>query len=361
MTNALYSYASKLPEKCASINKKFGGGRGTAYTTPVPNKASKGRRTVPKKAATLPRAKSTAPGSRGTTAEPLSLLAAEGILVPKTTRGGTLNSRSFTKKIVEMDNRPVQKKVNEELKRAISALTKPNRIAVASELVDDAEKRLAKTTSRSMFHQRISLCPIASAYFTTEPKKTTNMPAPDVHVAATPKKQKKDLFASSYPELFDASREFLAPNENGASRRLSTSEVMATPPPNRQSRPQAQPFSDDGGVVLATPRRSLFAELKHSAVQQPKVQPRPVPVFETPQKKPPLTPGFWSPCGGVALAEETPLKIPHTPLNVDNRTTEKKQGKTRREPVDSFQENADPGETSIYDALGWDDDALYLA
>lgn len=168
MADALYSYASKLPEKCASINKKFGGGRGISsskppFATPQPNKTPESRRTVSKKASTLPRANtttSTAPESRGTTVEPLSLLAAEGILVPKMTRGGTLNSRSFTKKIVEMDNRPVQK-VNEELKRAISALTKPNRVAMASELVDDAEKRLAKATSRSMFPQRISLFPIA--------------------------------------------------------------------------------------------------------------------------------------------------------------------------------------------------------
>jgi len=185
------------------------------------------------------------------------------------------------------------------------------------------------------------------------------MPTPNVHVAATPKKQ-KDLFASSYPELFDASREFLAPTENGAPRRLSSSEVMATPPPRRQSRPQSQPFSDDGGVVLVTPRRSLFAELKHSAVQQPKAQPRSVPVFETPQKKPPATPGFWSPCGGVALAEETPLKIPHTPLNVGRKITEQTQRKVKKGLMDSFEENADPGGTSIYDALGWDDDALYL-
>jgi len=186
------------------------------------------------------------------------------------------------------------------------------------------------------------------------------MPTPNVHVAATPKKQ-KHLFASSYSELFDASTECLAPTENGDLRQLSSSEVMAMSPPRRQSRPQSQLFSDcDGGVVLVTPRRSLFAELKHLAVQQPKAQPHSVPVFETPQKKPPATLGFWSPCGGVVLAEVTPLKIPHTPLNVGRKITEQTQRKVKKNLMDSFEENADPGGTSIYDALGWNDDALYL-
>ena len=147
-----YSYASKLPEKCASINKKFGGGRGTSSSKPLSVVRPSKSRPPPKKTPGLSRsntAKSAAaPGSRGTTVEPLLLLAHEGATVPQATRGGTLSSKHFTKKIVEMNNKPVQRKIDEELKSAIQALTKPNRAAAASELVDDAERRLTKTTTK---------------------------------------------------------------------------------------------------------------------------------------------------------------------------------------------------------------------
>lgn len=147
------SYASKLPEKCASINKKFGGGRGVSSSKPSSVvRPPKPRLPPKKKTPGLSRSNTAtsaaAPGSRGTTVEPLLLLAHEGTSVPQATRGGTLSSRHFTKKIVEMNNKPVQRRIDEELKSAIQALTKPNRAAAASELVDDAEKRLTKTTTK---------------------------------------------------------------------------------------------------------------------------------------------------------------------------------------------------------------------
>lgn len=199
------------------------------------------------------------------------------------------------------------------------------------------------------------------------------MPANNVHVAATPRKQKRDLLAPSH----DPSKDPAVPAKADTAWRMPRSGVLDTPPPRRQSggAPIAQPFNDDGGVVLATPRRSLFAELQQSAVQQPRAQPRSVPIFATPQKKAPTTPGFWSPCGGVSLANETPLKIPgtpipatgtplkvsHTPVDITSYLGRRpmEQKLSRRESVDSLQENEDPRNntcTSIYDALGWDDD-----
>ena len=208
------------------------------------------------------------------------------------------------------------------------------------------------------------------------------MPANNVHVAATPRKQKRALPAPSCPGLFDPSKDLVALAEDDTAWRMSRSGVLDTPPPRRQpgGAPVVQPFNDDGGVILATPRRSLFAELQQSAVQQPKAQPRSVPIFATPQKpqkKAPVTPGFWSPCGGVLLASETPLKIPSTPVLANETSLKipytpvdvpshlgrgpmepKPWAKTGKESVDSLQENEDPRNntyTSIYDTLGWDD------
>lgn len=149
-------YSSKLPEKCASINKKFGG-RSAPSTASASvfrqTKPFKNSRVVVKKAPGLSRTDTAlSAGSRGTTTESLALLASEGAAAPRAIRGGTLNSKSFTKKIVQMN---VQKKADEELKNVIQALAKPNRAAAATELVDDAEKRLAKSV-RSKPHIYLS-------------------------------------------------------------------------------------------------------------------------------------------------------------------------------------------------------------
>lgn len=155
MANPLCSYASKLPDKCAYINKKFGGGRAilgpkVPSTTPRPSKTARERRVASKRPTGLTRTLTgTSISSRGTTAEPLSLIAAEGTAV-KTVRGGTLSSRNFSKQIVEVaEKKPAQKKVDEELRSVIQALKRPNRGAAAAELVDDAERRLAKPVSRN--------------------------------------------------------------------------------------------------------------------------------------------------------------------------------------------------------------------
>jgi hypothetical protein len=303
-----------------------------------PIKAPRDRRAVGRKSSDLTRSETKGSISRGTTAEPLSILAAESAAAAKTVRGGTLNSRSFTKKIVQVDNKPAQKKVEEELRNVIQALAKPNRFAAAVELAEDAERRL-KANPKSK-NRRFVTGLARGAHVITETKKPTKSLG-KVHVAATPQKRKTAFFD---PEEINPSAEPLPKHKVVA-------EVAATPPLRRQTMPPA-----DDGVVLATPRKSLFADLQRSAVQQSRAPPRSMPtdaaettIFATPVKKQSdAPPGFWSPVGGVAIAKETPLKrafavAKETPLKGDG------DRRSAQEDIDGL------GETSIYDALGWED------
>jgi len=249
------------------------------------------------------------------------LLASERAAAPRAIRGGTLNSKSFTKKIVQMN---IQKKADEELKNVIQALAKPNRAAAATELVEDAEKRLAKPV-RSMTRTFLNSQP-TNANILLEPRKTKTTSS-DVHVAATPQKRNKDIFAETFKVFHPTDHQPQAP-----SSRQAPSEIAATPPPRHATKPS----HFDDSVVLATPRKSLFAGLQRSAVHhQSKTLPRSAPIaankdatiFATPVKKQLgkfNSPGFWSPAGGVTVTKDTPLKK--------------------------------PSEASIYDALGWDEE-----
>jgi len=305
-------YSSKLPEKCASINKKFGG-RNAPSAAPAnvfrQTKHLNDRRSVAKKAPGLSRVNSAqSTDSRGSaTTESIALLASEGAAVPRAIRGGTLNSKSFTKKIVQMNT---QKKADEELKSVIQALAKPNRAAAATELVEDAEKRLAKTFRSKHPHGPPMGCE-TNANVLAEPKKLKA--SSNVHVAATPQKRNKDIFAGSLKNSRPANQQHHQP----LSSRQMPSEVAATPP----SRYATNSSHLEDGVVLSTPRKGIFAELQRSAVRQPKTVPRSAPavanedgtIFATPVKKQQSrldSPGFWSPAGGVTVATDTPLEKP---------------------------------------------------
>jgi hypothetical protein len=303
-----------------------------------PIKAPRDRRAVSRKPSGLTRSDTKGSISRGTTAEPLSILAAESAAAAKTVRGGTLNSRSFAKKIVQVDNKPAQKKVEEELRNVIQALAKPNRFAAAVELAEDAERRL-KANAKSKNRRSIAGL-IPHAHFIIGTKKPTKSLG-KVHVAATPQKRKMGFFDT----------EEVNPSAGPLPKHKAVAEVAATPPLRRQTMPPA-----GDGVVLATPRKSLFVDLQRSAIHQPRAPPRSMPtddadttIFATPVKKQSGTaPGFWSPCGGVAIAKETPLK---RALAVAKETPLKGNGDRT-----SAQGDMDGlGETSIYDALGWED------
>lgn len=144
-------YASRLPEECASINKKCGGSNSRrGIDSPRQAKMKKDKRST--KRPSLLRS-ITAPAAASLTREAsvdtlAALVAADS---RGTVRGGTLNSKSFAKREVQISSRNGQRKVDEELKEAIDALKKPNRVAAASELVDESARRLSKSKSHQIY------------------------------------------------------------------------------------------------------------------------------------------------------------------------------------------------------------------
>lgn len=137
-------YASRLPDECASINKKCGGSNSRRGVDSPSQAKPKGKRST--KRPSLFRS-ITAPAGTSVTREAsvdtlTALVAADA---RGTVRGGTLNSKSFAKREVQISSRNRQKKLDEELKEAIDALKKPNRVAAASEMVDESAKRLSKS------------------------------------------------------------------------------------------------------------------------------------------------------------------------------------------------------------------------
>lgn len=357
-------YASKLPEKCASINKKFG------VHVLSPSKPSSMIRSAKKEPRTnKPPSMNqsittwTIPHSSRANTEPLSLLAAEGASGPKTVRGGTLNSKSFTKKIVQLDTNPTQKKADEELKNVIKTLKKPNRLAVSSEIVDDAEKRLAN--ARNKYHK---------------PKKPTKSSSTNVLVSATPKKRRKGFFGSNQPGSFGSSIEFLphhsynntastAPTTETTTAISLSSAVADTPFRSPHSTTAPCWTADSDLLVLSTPQKDIFSG---PATKLPPRFARPcfttndpdAAVLATPERKPQCAPSpdCWSPFGGVnLLAQETPLKAQlcgpsrrHVAIDYDWQ-----QGvpdDDEAEQVSDDEGDVALNGVSIYDALGWDDE-----
>ena len=132
-------YASRLPELCAVIQKKIGGSNvHPASTKKTPNDAK--RRKVP----TLARSK-TAPAVTSTSRNSTP---AELIDLSKTRRKnvdlGAVAKKTLQKREVQMPSlkeKPVS--VEDELKDAIKALSKPNRVAVGAEIMDAVTRRLS--------------------------------------------------------------------------------------------------------------------------------------------------------------------------------------------------------------------------
>lgn len=65
----------------------------------------------------------------------------------KTSRGGNLNNKNLSKRVIQFEKVEV-KKIDDELQEAIQALKKPNRMAVAGELADTIEERMARAKSK---------------------------------------------------------------------------------------------------------------------------------------------------------------------------------------------------------------------
>lgn len=187
------SYSSRLPDRCAIINRKLGGPiivsppkprqlsksasfsgavsrPGAATKRPVPIKPQRSLQQIlsdererehKRRSVSISRAPSlmrsvTAPSAQGFKREGSEALSLSGIPAAEsqsnsTSRGGILNSKRFTQREVDLSSLAsitslkAKKKasIDAELKEAISALKKPNRELAGKALAETAEKRSA--------------------------------------------------------------------------------------------------------------------------------------------------------------------------------------------------------------------------
>lgn len=364
------SYASRLPEECAAINKKCGGSSSRTRTPGQPKKERKSQTKRPPvtRVSTAPAATSNA---REASVDTLAaLVAADAASLPrKNVRGGTLNCKSFAKREVQITSRSgQQKRVDEELKEAINALKKPNRIAAASVLVDESMKRVSNNKSKSHSND-LSQWKIAKK--NPESKKSARNLLAKIQVMATPKRRRTIM--PPQPSLQTVAEDssslhahdpFYAPRVlnprtlhdipgtplRRGNRRMDFDVVPATSPfqpPSETRRTATFP----GGFTTPQKKqpRSLGADLgsnfvPSSATKNPVTLPHddthPSGVSKFMEKKPfDPTDEPSSPAGGVMLYDtdaigETPCKS-FAPMA---RVVKEKK------------------EVSIYNCLGWDDD-----
>ncbi|KAL7274803.1 hypothetical protein RUND412_002278 [Rhizina undulata] len=352
-------YASRLPEKCAYINKKCGGPSAKSSKRPDPSsnfRTKKERRlsTVKKVPSfTRPFTASSATG-RDSTPSLEELIAADAAALPKTNaRGGTLNSKSFAKREVQIDSRIARKKkVDEELKDAIKVLSRPNRIAAAAEFAETAEKRAAAGAGNK------------------SKRPTTRNPLSKIQVMATPKRRRTaappnsiinqlhrpdaDPFGGGPTIPSSAWRPGVQIGETPPKRRrkynLADTVTFTNPPEIPATGQKCKSKSFDEGFV--TPQRlghrvigtglSAGNFVPSSSVKIPDSLPRSLSsmaaVPTTPVRRTLEIVTDSSPDGGVQLRsiDETPAKASL--------------------PKPMFEPKAVEQERSIYESLGWDDD-----
>jgi hypothetical protein len=240
-----------------------------------------------------------------------------------------------------------KKRVEEDLKDAITALKKPNRGLAVGGYVDDLERRGLGLSSKT--------------------KKTVNVSRKalkDIQVTATPRagKRSKDIIEQTPSRL----RNPFAREHNGDSpptssfcipssgvrpapcmvpgtvsrsilgQQMASSGIAETP----TKAPVSRSFDDSGHV-----RRAIFATPAKGFASSPpeKMKSTPGAIFATPTKKPTTAldnqPSFMpAPVFATPLKAVVPAAAPDTPVPTSSHTAEDKHGQ------------------SIYDALGWNDD-----
>lgn len=363
------SYASKLPEECKSINKKCGGrsGSSNARGNRDASNSNKDKRKLAKKAPGFTRS-ITAPAATNATREAsvdtlAALVAADAASVSKTNiRGGTLNSKSFVKRQVQISSKVVQKKkVDEELKDAINALKKPNRIAVAADIVEDAKKRLATGSNRSI--TPLTFEDMSFANSPPGPRKVPGGPLANIQVMATPKRRRTIKPQLNLPPLLEDEGD-AAPQDDflpEVANPKTQFEVASTP-----VRPlQEQRMMEDG-----VPSTSPFEVLEENAPRPPLGFAKNM--FVTPKKKPRSMGTDLGAGNSIVLA--TPKNNSGLSRSLSCSVLGSKPAQTPESSPDggvklfgsisetpvkrTLQVGASGGdeEISIYDSLGWNDD-----
>lgn len=367
-------YASRLPEECASINKKCGGSSSRqGFDLPNQAGAKKARRSAKTHTLLRPITTPTASSTREASVDTLAALVAAGSR--GIVRGGTLNSKSFAKREVQISSRGgQQKKVDEELEEAIDVLKKPNRTAVASELVDESAKRL----SQSRLHAVYPSNNMIANYF-PEFKKTTRNPLAKVQVMATPKRRRtislrhqnlpsvvEDTTEPSSHDPFDVPQ---APNSrtrcdvpatplrrNGLTRGFDTiPPTNPLGPAEDRGPPVSYPILGGFTTPQKKPHRLTGTNLGSSNFILSTIKAREILHRSPPQPAAPLVAptsapqnpsrpmdDISSPVGGVRLFNDDAVgETPSKPTTIPAMLKIAADGRR---------------EVSIYDSLGWDDD-----
>lgn len=177
-------YSSRLPEICATIQKKIGN------TTPLPGSA-----TTPliglkrRKTSSLSRSK-TAPV---TTLSSRNATPSDLLNLPKSNSKpvdlGAVAKKTLQKREVQMPTLNLKAAVNvdEELKDAIKAVAKPNRVAAGVEMMDAITKRFSASRSKLI---TVYLAKNKPSYLRLETKKPLRNPnLNNILVHATPSKK----------------------------------------------------------------------------------------------------------------------------------------------------------------------------
>lgn len=410
---------SRLPEQAASINKRLGGPVAASpakrkATKPPPTSHKSGepsepdakkRRTLGRVAtdtikhpthrptATLQRSSTDSallPGLKREASEvPLSAIPFQRSPSTASNRQALSQFNRLSKREVDLTTKSAtalakisrQKRVEEELKEAISTLKKPNRGAAVGGYVEDVEKRGLGATNRSR-----------------KPANPTRKILQNVQVTATPRRVRKTK-DDAYTPFRGAGYDDLPPSSSTSVIPSSAVRPSASVVPGTEIRRTA-PGASLGGIA-ETPSRGpnrktvSFFNTASGEKQVPKGPPDfrlPAPSFEdthvvnsvvpnTPSKPRTQRKDLQAGKGEPAAIFSTPLKlsgtnglnaarpeaaVPMTPvrepnilgdrINVHENADETAPLLAGLEGVGPAMKPAEEKEKSIYDVLGWDDD-----
>lgn len=392
-------YASRLPDKCKLITRKFGVSGTSSPRAKQPQKKAPGpqpgsnvKREQPRSRRSLQRvltdeqtASKTRPSllrSNTTPANPESRRESLEPLLPMVNtnvRGGIQKAKRVGNREVDLDAvgreqetklKKVQMLVDQkkELDAAIHALRKPNRGLVARDIADDAEHRISSGSSRKQKHP------------------SRNPLGHGVQVMATPKgPRKKDMVVGMPPLPKGFVRTSAGQNDSspfGGTAVVPSSAVRRKSVPARSTSgiPGSDANQGDIGGIQETPCRRPPQPFSSTTDQSPGLQgkanafripSRPVPrstdmAPSTPVSSrrvnfTPLQPIGQSKSSMIMETPPKQIQNPkppaHAPPTFDSPVVSTAAKNPINQPVpDSFSKVPVTPEKSIYAQLGWDDD-----
>ncbi|RJE17633.1 hypothetical protein PHISCL_10029 [Aspergillus sclerotialis] len=388
-------YASRLPDKCKLITRKFGvSGKSSSHKQPSHSKRSsrtqpgstvrqeqpqKSRRSLHRVLTdeqSTSRARPSLPRSNTTPAYPDAKRESMEPLLPTlgaNIRGGIQKAKRVENRVVDLnaaarEHEAKLKKVQaladqkKELDAAIHALRKPNRELVAKDIANDAEKRISSGSSRKQKNpvrnplgQGVQVMATPKGHR----KKDVGLPPPKSFVRTSTSQDNSSPFGAGDPQFVPASairpRSFPVPSNSrvpdsdtnqGDIGTIQETPSKHPPQPSRSAIDQSSPaFKGNQFRVPSRPApRSTDVAAPSTPVSSRRInlshlqqgQTKSSMVMETPPKQNPKPPGLGS--GSPAAVMATP----------DKSTANLHVPSSSKAPVTP--------EKSIYEQLGWDDD-----